>query len=253
MSAFSQRENALATKVVGFYPENKDEPTHPSDIMLYNPLNGSLQAIMDGTVITEYRTGLVSAIASKHLANPTSKILAILGSGVQCTGHFNALSLLYNFDDVRIWNINIQSAEIAAKKLGKPCRVCTTAEEAVKDADIICTVTSTSTPVLNKDWVKPGCHINSVGAVKPKWQELESDLMRSSVVYVDSKEAACQETGDIIISKCEIYAEIGEVINGQKEARWHETTVFKSVGKLSHKKYIFIKYLNKLIYLYSQL
>ena len=73
---------------------------------------------MDGTVITEYRTGLVSAIASKHLANPNSKILAILGSGVQCTGHFNALSLLYNFDEVRIWNRNIQSAEKAAKKLG---------------------------------------------------------------------------------------------------------------------------------------
>lgn len=85
--------------------------------------------------------------------------------------------------------------------LGEPCRAYATAEEAVKDADIICTVTSTSTPVLKKEWVKPGCHINSVGAVKPKWQELESDLMRSSIVYVDSKEAACQETGDIIISQ----------------------------------------------------
>jgi len=107
---------------------------------------------------------------------------------------------------------------------------CLSAKEAVNDADIIVTVTLSSTPILKKAWVKEGCHINAVGAFRADRAEVDADLMRNAVVYVDTKAAALKEAGDIIIADAEIYAEIGEIINGTKEAKYEPYTVFKSIG-----------------------
>lgn len=228
MPGYSATDDALASKLVSFYPENTSLPTHQAWIMLFDPSCGSLLAIIDGESVTSLRTGLASAVATKHLANPNSKILAILGSGVQAHSHFQAMSLVQAFEEVRVWSRTPANAQSFAEEIG--AKVCETAEAAVRGADVICTVTFATTPVILQDWVKPGAHINVVGACRPEWQEIDSNLMRSAAVYCDSREACLMESGDIILSECEIYAEIGEVINGQKMARWEETTIFKSVG-----------------------
>lgn len=185
---------------------------------------------MDGEVITTMRTAAASAVASKYLANPKSKVLAILGSGHQARSHFDALACLYKFDEVRIWSRTSAKAEKLAQCIG--ATVYTTVEEAVLNADIICTVTFAMSPILKAEWVKPGAHINAVGACRPNWRELDETVMNNSIIYVDSRDAALEEAGDIIINKVQdkIYAEIGEVVNGTKEARWSQTTVFKSLG-----------------------
>ncbi|ELT92131.1 hypothetical protein CAPTEDRAFT_141157 [Capitella teleta] len=230
MPGYSSFEDALATKVVAFYPENKDLPTHQAWVLMQDPTNGSLNAIIDGGSITAIRTGIASAVATKHLANPNSHILTLLGAGVQARSHFKALLLLHKFDEVRIFSRTRASAQKLAKEIGKTAKVCSSVEEAVEDADIIVTVSFATTPILKAEWVKPGAHINAVGACRPDWRELESSLMQQSVVYCDSREACSQESGDVILSGCDIYAEIGEVINGEKLALWEKTTVFKSVG-----------------------
>lgn len=228
MPGYSATDDALATKLVSFYPNNSDLPTHQAWIMLFDPSNGSLLAILDGESITMLRTGLASAVATKHLANPNSRILTILGSGVQARSHFQAMNLVQSFEEVRVWSRTPANARRFAEEIG--AKVFETPEQAVKDADVICTVTFATTPIVQQEWIKPGAHINVVGACRPEWQEIDCSLMRSAVVYCDSRDACLRESGDVILSECDIYAEIGEVINGQKKARWEETTVFKSVG-----------------------
>ncbi|KAJ8318294.1 hypothetical protein KUTeg_003385 [Tegillarca granosa] len=228
MPALSSTDGTLATKLVTFFPNNKGIPTHHAIIAMFNTSTGVPELIMDGKVITTMRTAAVSAVATKYLARSDSKILAILGAGVQARSHFAALTSLFNFDEVRVWSRTFTKAQELANEIsGKACE---TASEAVKDADVIVTVTASPVPVLNKEWVKNGAHINAVGACRPDWHEIHPDLMNSSTVYVDSRAAAIKESGDVILSNAEIYAEIGEVMLGTKEGEKTKTTVFKSLG-----------------------
>ncbi|XP_014675244.1 PREDICTED: ketimine reductase mu-crystallin-like [Priapulus caudatus] len=247
MPGYSAKDDALATKLVSVCPQNAgtDIPTHLATILLFEPSNGCLKAIMDGEVITTMRTAAASAAATKYLARDDSKILAIIGAGHQARSHIQALSLLYDFTEVRIWSRTKATATALAHEFG--ARVCESAEEAVKDADIICTVTFSATPVLQGEWVKAGAHVNAVGACIASSRELSESLTRDAIVYVDSREGALKESGDIIINKAEIYAEVGEVILGRKEAFKHKTTVFISLGvaiedvvsaKLVYDKYV---------------
>jgi thiomorpholine-carboxylate dehydrogenase len=103
------------------------------------------------------------------------------------------------------------------------------AEDAVRRADVVVTVTSSKTPVLRGAWLKPGCHVNAVGACRPDWRELDDDAM-GNVVFVDSREAAMKESGDVILSGAKIYAELGEAFAGKINSRANETTIFKSLG-----------------------
>lgn len=183
---------------------------------------------MDGEVITTMRTAAVSAVATKYLAAGDASTLAVLGSGVQAHSHIQALSSIRSFKKINIWSRTKKNAEKLAGEVGGTAY--DSVQEAVKDADVIVTVTSSSTPVLMKDWVKPGTHVNAVGACRPDWQEIDPDLMRSSVLYVDSREAAMKESGDVILSKADIFAELGEMVLGVKEAEVQKTTVFKSLG-----------------------
>src|SRR4029450_1010414 len=112
------------------------------------------------------------------------------------------------------------------KKIGaKPM----SAEQAVRGADVIVTATSSKTPVLNGSWLKPGCHMNAIGACRPDWRELDDEAM-SNVVFVDSREGAMKESGDVILSGAKIYAELGEALAGKVPPRANETTIFKSLG-----------------------
>jgi thiomorpholine-carboxylate dehydrogenase len=220
--------DGLGQKIVTFYPPNADKgiPTHMALIVLNDPNTGAPLAVMDGRLITEMRTAAVSAAATKLLAPKDAKILAILGSGVQARSHFEALRLVRNFKELRVWSQTKTRAEEFANEIGAKV---TSAEDAVRGADVVVTVTSSKTPVLKGAWLKPGSHVNAVGACRPDWRELDDDAMRN-VVFVDSREAARKESGDVILSGTKIYAELGEAFAGKIDNRSNETTVFKSLG-----------------------
>ena len=220
--------NGLGLKAVTFYPSNTERgiPTHMATIFLVDPQTGSPLAIMDGRLITEMRTAAVSAAATKLLASPDAKILAILGSGVQARSHMEALRLVRRFDEIRVWSPTQERAKQFAQEIGGTA---VSAEEAVRGADVVVTVTSSKTPVLKGSWLKPGCHVNAVGACRPDWREMDDDAMKN-VVLVDSREGALKEAGDLILSSAKIYAELGEVLDAKVSGRANETTIFKSLG-----------------------
>jgi ornithine cyclodeaminase/alanine dehydrogenase-like protein (mu-crystallin family) len=182
---------------------------------------------MDGRLITEMRTAAVSAAATKLLASSDARILAILGSGVQARSHLQALRLVRQFEKIHVWSPTLEHAKRFAREIGATA---TSLEEAVRDADVIVTVTNSKTPVLNGDWLKPGCHVNAIGACRPDWRELDDEAMQNNVVFVDSREGAMRESGDVILSGAKICAELGEALAGKVPARANETTIFKSLG-----------------------
>jgi ornithine cyclodeaminase/alanine dehydrogenase-like protein (mu-crystallin family) len=218
----------LGQKIVTFYPPNADKgiATHMALIVLNDPQTGAPLAVMDGRLITEMRTAAVSASATKLLAPKDAKVLAILGSGVQARSHVEALRLVRQFEEIRVWSPNKPHAEQFAKEIGAKV---TSAEEAVRSADVVVTATSSKTPILQGKWLKPGCHVNAVGACRPDWRELDDDAM-GNVVFVDSREAAMKESGDVILSRAKIHAELGEAFAGKVPPRANETTIFKSLG-----------------------
>jgi len=218
----------LGQKIVTFYPPNAEKgiATHMALIVLNDPQTGEPLAVMDGRLITEMRTAAVSAAATKLLASPDAKILAILGSGVQARSHVGALRLVRQFEEIRVWSPNKSHTESFAKEIGAKAMP---AEDAVRGADVIVTVTSSKMSILRGAWLKRGCHVNAIGACRPDWRELDDDAMRS-VVFVDSREAAMKESGDVILSGAKIYAELGEVFAGKVPRRANEITIFKSLG-----------------------
>nr|XP_023439125.2 ketimine reductase mu-crystallin isoform X3 [Dasypus novemcinctus] len=233
MPAYSAAEDALTTKLVTFYEGHSSTstiPSHQATVLLFEPSNGSLLAVMDGNVITAKRTAAVSAIATKFLKPPNSEVLCILGAGTQAYSHYEVFTEQFSFKEVRIWNRTKENAEKFANTVQGEVRVCSSVQEAVTGADVIITVTMATEPILFGEWVKPGAHINAVGASRPDWRELDDELMKQAVLYVDSQEAAVKESGDILLSGADIFAELGEVVKGVKPAECEKTTVFKSLG-----------------------
>src|SRR3954451_19567799 len=221
--------DGLGLKAVIFYPSNAERgiPTHMATIFLVDPQTGTPLAIIDGGLITEMRTAAVSAAATKLLAPPDAKILAILGSGVQARSHVEALRLVRKFQEIRVWSPTAEHAQRFATETGGAAM---SAEEAVRGADVIVTATSSTTPVLKGAWLKRGCHVNAIGACRPDCRELDDAAMKGSVILVDSREGAMKESGDVILSGAEVYAELGEVLADKHPTRASETTIFKSLG-----------------------
>jgi ornithine cyclodeaminase/alanine dehydrogenase-like protein (mu-crystallin family) len=221
--------DVMGTKLVSIFPRNADRGlhTHLAMIHLMRADTGESLVAMDGRLITAWRTAAVSAIATKVLSSEGARVLAILGSGVQARTHFQALKLVRNFEEIRIWSRTPKHAERFADDTGAAY---TTAEQAVRDADVIVTVTNAAEPVLRGAWLKPGAHVNAVGAVGPKARELDDDAMKNAMVVVESREAALQESGEIMHSGAQIYAELGEVLAGKIPKPQGQTTVFKSLG-----------------------
>ena len=221
-------EDAMGAKLVSFYPGNAGTgvPTHLAMVMLLRPDTGEPLAVMDGRLITEMRTAAVSAAATRRLATPDARVLALLGSGVQARAHLEALQQVRHFEEVRVWSRTAEHAECFAR-LHKAKAM--PAESAVRGADVVVTATAALQPILEGAWLKPGAHVNAVGAPRPDWRELD-DLAMANTLIVDSREAVLKESGDVILSKAEIYAEIGEIFAGVKAAPVSATTVFKSVG-----------------------
>ena len=219
--------NALGAKLVTFYPDNQGIPTHHALIVLFRPETGEPLVTMDGRLITEMRTAAASAAATRHLARADASVLAILGSGVQAGSHLEALRLVRDFREVRVWSP--RHAADFAREHG----ICAagSAEEAVRGADAVVVATGSQTPVLRGEWLSPGTHVNAVGACRPDWRELDDDALRRARLWVDSRDAATRESGDVIAAGS-IVAEIGEVVAGREPGRRtaEEITLFKSVG-----------------------
>ena len=221
-------DEAMGAKLVSFYPGNAgtDVPTHLAMILLFRPDTGEPVAVMDGRLITEMRTAAVSAAVTNYLAAPDSRVLALLGSGVQARAHLEALAQIRRFEEVRVWSRTAAHAERFAAQHGARA---TTREAAIRGADVIVTATNALEPVLEGAWLKPGAHVNAVGSPRPSWRELDDRAMANTLV-VDSREAVLKESGDVILSKATIYAEAGEIFAGTKVPPAGTTTVFKSVG-----------------------
>ena len=221
-------EDAMGLKLVSFYPCNAgtDVPTVMAMVLLVQPDTGQPLAVMDGRTITAMRTAAVSAAVTRRLASPESRVLTLLGSGVEAASHLEALTRVREFDEVRVWSRTPAHAQAFAVRHGARAM---DAESAVRGADVIVTATPAREPILKGAWLKPGAHVNAIGAPMPTWRELDDEAMANRLV-VDSREAVWKESGDVILSKAQISAEAGELFAGSKSIPVSETTVFKSVG-----------------------
>ncbi|MBV9442056.1 MAG: ornithine cyclodeaminase family protein [Acidobacteriaceae bacterium] len=222
-------DGITGAKLVTAYPNNATYrlPTHMGLILLFREATGEPLAVLDARLITEMRTAAVSAIATELLAKPGAQVLGILGSGVQARAHLRALTLGRPYERVYVWSRNPQHAGRFAEETGA---ITTSAEEAVQEADVIVTATHSPEPVVSGKWLKPDVHINAVGAVGPARRELDSVAVEQAAVIVESREAAENEAGDILIPKVSIYAELGELLAGTRPLPETRRTVYKSLG-----------------------
>ena len=218
---------ALGAKLVTFYPKNVGTHTHHALIVMFRPETGEPLAVMDGRLITEMRTAAASAVATDRLARPDASVLAILGSGVQARSHLAALRHVRAFKEVRVWS----PRNAAAFAQRHAVKAAATAADAVRGADVVVVAVSATTPVLQGKWLSPGAHVNAIGATRPEWRELDDALVTTARIFVDSREAALRESGDVIAAKTEV-TEIGAVVSGTDPGRRtpEEITLFKSVG-----------------------
>ena len=234
----------FGAKVISVYHTNGGTgyPSHQGEIVLFSAEHGEVLAIVDAMSVTKIRTGAVSAAVTKALARDDSSVLTILGCGAQGHSHLEALAKTMNIKQVRCWDPYAPSAQSLAKAasdMGIEPIICATAEEAAGDADIICTLTPSKTPILHSQWVKDGAHINAVGACAPDARELDSELMKRARVYCDSVESVYNESGDLIIPMNEgvygrehLVGTVGDVLLGKTQGRVsdQDVTVFDALG-----------------------
>jgi ornithine cyclodeaminase len=234
---------ALGMKAVSVFPGNvaRGIDSHQGAVLLFEPDTGRLSALMDGATITAIRTAAVSAVATDLLARPDAAELAILGAGVQARTHLEALAAVRPLHRVRVWSRNRQHASAFADDSAKQLEVLAvgSAEDAVRGADIVATVTASSEPILRRSWLKDGVHINAVGASTPTAREIDTETVAAARLFVDRRESALNEAGDVLIPMREgvftadhIQAELGDVIIGKHPGRTSadELTLFKSLG-----------------------
>jgi ornithine cyclodeaminase len=210
--------------------------THLGAVLLHSGETGQLMAVMNASAITAIRTAAVSAVATKLLARKDAKTLAIIGAGVQAQSHLEAIPLVRNIEDVRIVSRTSAKAEALA---GTNARVVASVEEAVRGADIVVTATSSREPILKREWLKDGVHINAVGSSIAVARELDSSTVAAASLFVDRRESTINESGDYLFALREgaiadghIRAELGEILTGQAKGRTSESeiTLFKSLG-----------------------
>lgn len=221
----------LATKLITQIPGNAERglPTMQATIVLMDATTGRTLAVMDATWLTALRTAAASAVAVDCLTSRSPKVVALLGSGVLARTHAAALRAVRPVSELRVWSRRPENvAQCAADVRGTAC---SNAEEATRDADIVCTVTTAREPVLKGAWLRRGALVAAVGAPRPTWRELDDDAM-ANVVIADSYQAAAQESGDVILSGATVYAELGEILAGTRpQPAKGATIVFKSLGQ----------------------
>jgi len=232
-------------KAVCVFPQNpaRGLDAHQGGVMLFSGLTGELLALMNASAITAIRTAAVSAVATNLLARPDAGDLAILGAGVQARTHLQAMTHVRSLRRCRVASRQLGNAQKFAEEMrGRftfPIEAMPTVEAAVRGADLIVTVTSSREPILHREWISRGAHLNVVGASLPMAREVDSATMAAANLFVDRRESTVNEAGDYLIPLREgaigpdrIRAEIGELLLGTKPGRTSpdEITLFKSLG-----------------------
>jgi thiomorpholine-carboxylate dehydrogenase len=225
---------ALGAKLVTVSPGNAGRGlgTHQAIIVMLDPVTGVAEAFLDGRYITEARTAAVSAVSARLLARRDARVLGILGSGVQARSHWEALGLVREFREVRAWSPTAARLRQFAAETG--ARAMQSAEAVVRGADVVVAATASPVPVVQSEWVADGTHVIAVGSCLPAQRELDPALVARARLVVDSRAAALQEAGDVVMGIAEglwtaehIAAELGERPARQND---REITVFKSLG-----------------------
>ena len=246
MPAFRAGESPLfGLKAICVFPGNAalGKDAHQGGVMLFNGTTGELLALVNASAITAIRTAAVSALATRLLARKDARDLAIIGAGVQARPHLIAIAGVRNLKRIRIAAQHFDSAEKFAVEMQPrfpfPIEPVETAETAVRDADIIVTATTSRQPVLKREWISAGAHINAIGTFSPKAHEIDTATMADATLFVDARESALNEAGDYLIaadegaiSPAHIRAELGEILIGAHPGRTSrdEITLFKSLG-----------------------
>jgi ornithine cyclodeaminase len=245
MPAYYGPASVMGTKVVSVMPGNHGSAydAHQGSVLLFETNHGRPLAIADASAITAIRTAAVSGLATRLLARDDARDLAIMGSGTQARTHLEAMLVVRPLERVRVWSRTLEHAELFARQESErheiPIEVVADAERAVTDASIICTTTSSREPVLRGDWIAAGAHVNAVGSTVKTSRELDGSAMQRAKLFVDRRESAINEAGDLLLAAAEgkvsaehIVAELGDVLIGAAGGRRHadDITLFESLG-----------------------
>ena len=235
----------FGSKVISVYPENRRQGmhTHQGVVLLFAPETGEVRAIVDADAVTARRTAAVSAAATDLLALPDAGDLALLGSGALAETHLEAMFQVRPIRRVRVCSRSEGNAQAFAERMGSRYGIAVEsvgdAQAAVAGADIVCTLTDARSPILKGDWLRPGAHLNAVGASVGGFRELDDEAVRRSLVYVDSLSHALLQADDLrlpleagVVGERHVRGEIGAVADGRLEGRrgQDDVTLFKSVG-----------------------
>jgi ornithine cyclodeaminase/alanine dehydrogenase-like protein (mu-crystallin family) len=246
MPTFRAGANPLfSLKAICVFPGNAaiGKDAHQGAVILFDGTTGELRAIVNASAITAIRTAAVSGLATKVLANQDASTLAIIGAGVQARTHLEAIACVRKLARVRVAASRKENAEAFAHEMKAhvACEIVPvdSCEAAVRDAEIIVTATTSRDPVVRREWLAAGAHINAIGTFSPKARELDTETMVAGSLFVDRRESAFNEAGDYLLAAAEgaigpehIRAELGEVLVGQHPGRagQDEITIFKSLG-----------------------
>ena len=246
MPAFLPSAEALTTKLLTVYPHNRGHPTHQALICCFEPDTGEPLALMDGNVVTAARTAAGSALATRLLARADARVAAIIGTGVQARSHARAIIRLPGIDRLRVAGRDPAEAQALADEFvaaGLPAEAAGSIEDAVRSADVVCATTNADRPVLRREWLAPGTHVNSVGYNFAGQGEVDDDTIRDALVVVESRATALapppagavELRGAIergVIGREHIGVEIGELVAGSAAGRTddEQLTLYKSVG-----------------------
>ena len=246
MPAFLPSSGALTTKLVSLFPENTSQPTHQAVIVCFDPVTGTPLALMDGTYITATRTAAGSALATRLLARQGSSVVSVIGSGVQARSHARALSRLDGIDVIQIAGRDSRRVAALTGELveaGIAAEAVDSIEDAVRTADVVCAATHADQPVVRRNWLRPGTHVNSVGYNAAGTGEVDTETVHDALLVVESRGAvlAPPPSGSIELRRAidagavdadHIHAELGELIAGDREGRTDDAqvTLYKSVG-----------------------
>ena len=245
MPGYLDDPRGLGAKIITVYPDNAKRglPSHLGLVLLFDAQIGFPLAVMDAAEVTAIRTAAASAVATRALARKDADHLAILGTGEQAVTHLEAIAKVRALRLVRVWGRSIEKAERFAQEQGPRLsvrvQVSKTAEDAVKGADIVCTVTASREPVLNGAWLERGAHVNLVGASLLGAREADDDVVTRSRFFVDSRTSARAEAGELkhamdagLVSESHVLGEIGDVLSGSVVGRTgdDDITVYKSLG-----------------------
>jgi alanine dehydrogenase len=248
MPAYLASSDALAAKIVSVFPGNLEKglPTIHAVVIVVDAETGRPVALMDGTYLTALRTGAASGVATELLARPDARVAAIFGAGAQARTQLEAVCTVRRIEQAWVYDVSLEAAAAYATEMkgrGAPIpadvRVADSPAQAVRRADVICTATTSTTPVFPDAGLKPGVHVNGIGAYTPEMQEVPAETVARARVVVDSRSASLAEAGDLLIplrdgriTEQDIHGEIGEVAAGRIPGRQsdEEITFFKSVG-----------------------